>query len=84
MYWKSAVNWLVTQIHLIVIVTACRVFATESSEPTREMSYLRTGLGMADSWFNTKQETPGDQLLPQSSSGDGYFNLRLYWEKGYK
>jgi hypothetical protein len=71
----------------MVIVAACRVIATDSSEPTREIRYLPRGLrglGMADSWFNTKQETPEDKLLPQSSSSGGYFNLRLHWEKGYK
>jgi hypothetical protein len=69
---KNATNWVVAQIHVIAIFAACRAaFAEESSEPTRGKSHLRRGLGMADSWLRSDDE-------------EKYFNLRLYWEKGYR
>ena len=70
MYWKNAIKWLVAQINLSIILSACYVLAEDSG--TRENGYLRRGLGMADSWFRSEE------------SGDKYFNLRLHWEKGYR
>lgn len=71
MYWKNAIKWLVAQIHVVIIFAACNVLA-DSPEATREKSYLRRGLGMAESWLKAEE------------SGDKYFNLRLHWEKGYR
>ena len=46
------------------------LFAADS--PEHYNGYLRRGLSKAESWLR------GDD------SGNKYFNLRMYWQKGYK
>lgn len=69
MYLKNAVRWIVAQIHIIAM------FAADSPETTRYNGYLRRDLSMAESWF---------AWWRGEDSGNKYFNLRMYWQKGYK